>query len=178
MCGRRKSSVERNSYMLHWLVLGTAGIHDQHNQAMGRPRALDWAEAGLVEAVAHPCFCGDQISERETGRTVRPSASSRGGLCTHSVNHFCPALARGSSLRHVSLWRFGPPGCAGRGAPGSTRSSTETARNVRTTFVRPVARECALWEFSGGVLLVAGTWKCWRRTRSRPTTRIGAPAQS
>jgi hypothetical protein len=33
--------------------------HDQHNRAVGRPRALDWGEAGLVEAVAYPHFCGN-----------------------------------------------------------------------------------------------------------------------
>jgi hypothetical protein len=66
---------------------------------MGRPRALDWGQTGLVEAVAYPYFCGDQISERETGRAVEPSASSRGGSSlfpsldgTSSCRTRCPRL--------------------------------------------------------------------------------------
>jgi hypothetical protein len=157
-----KSSIERNSYVLHWLVLGTKTVnHDQHNQAMGRPRALDWAEAGLVEADAHPYFCGDQISERETGRTVGPSASSRGGSARIPSIITAPH-SRGAfhCFRHVSSWRFGPSGSSGSVGVLDGTSSRRTRcprlyselnrdrkKNVRTTFVRVSGRrECALCE--------------------------------
>jgi hypothetical protein len=134
--------------MLHWLVLGRQTVnHDQYNQTMGRPRALDWGQAGLVEAFAYPYFCGDQISERETRRAVGPSASSRGGSAR------IPSISTAQHSR----------GVAGRGAPGLHSELNRDRKNTPMTF-RSRLRSHASAPYMSLLYrrssLVAWTWKC------------------
>jgi hypothetical protein len=101
-----------------------------------------------VEAVAHPYFCGDQISEKELGRTVRPSASSRRGLSTHSVTRGKPA---GSHDGKPDAGRVSRP-------PGNTPGISVSHRPERNDAVRlgtssDPCGDSAAWVISGKALV-------------------------